>query len=462
MEVEIRHTDSRPTAQAGCAAWLANCRPRGLAGGLSTAGRGAEVIKVDLAAATAGTMKVPPLRDGDVVHVAKRTLPPVYVIGLVRKPGEFPYPTNQQLRVLDALALAGGVSNPIAEDVLVLRQVPGAAEPARIAVSIQAAKNGRDNLALAPGDTVSVEQTPATVFVDVIETFFRFGVGASIRGFKRPTSASTGPLADHRRRIGRRGLRRAVVDGRTPRGGAIGADGAGGDGGRGMRPAQMSPRRAGLAADRASRRSCSWDLRCWCCKSFRCRPKCWRGWLPITPPRCRFGTMRRQAASRSDAGRASRWRRRKRLPRWSYFSTSPCCGSRRRSASDDLRTSNGSCDGAPCRPSSWRPLAWCNGSPATGSSFGSTNSRWPRPSGLFTGLQQSESFRPVPGPGNRALVVVAARRARRMRSQRRQAAPAADQRQRRVEKRPHSDRGERRRFAVPRPPSRGVVEAITI
>ena len=314
VEVEIRHTDSRQKAQAdGRRLARPTRRPRRLAGGLSSHRRCPRSSSGSHAAATAGAMKVPALRDGDVVHVASRTLPPVYVIGLVRKPGEFPYPTNQQLRVLDALALAGGASNPIAEDVLVLRQVPGAAEPARIAVSIQAAKNGRDNSVLAPGDTVSVEQTPATVFVDVIQTFFRFGLGGYhfvVLSGRQPRQVTA--LADHRRRLGRRGLRRAVVDGRTPRGGATGADGAGRDGGLGLRLA-MSPRRAGLAAFRAPRRSCSWGLRCWCCKSFRCRPGCWRGWLPTCARRAaaveRCGG---RAASRSDAGRASRWRRRKR------------------------------------------------------------------------------------------------------------------------------------------------------
>ena len=106
-------------------------------------------------------MQVPDLRDGDVVHVTKRTLPPIYVIGLVRSRASFPIRPNKEMRVLDALALAGGVSNPVAEDVLVIRRCRARPEPVRIAVSIQAAKNGRDNLALAPGDTVSVEQTPA-------------------------------------------------------------------------------------------------------------------------------------------------------------------------------------------------------------------------------------------------------------------------------------------------------------
>ncbi len=138
------------------------------------------VIKVNLNAVAAGAEKLPDLRDGDVVYVAKRTPKPVYVIGLVRKPGEFPFPVNQEIRVLDAIALAGGCSNPFAEDVLVIRRLPGRAEPVRISVSLQAAKQGQDNVALAPGDTVSVEQTPVTAVVDFIQTFIHVGFGASM------------------------------------------------------------------------------------------------------------------------------------------------------------------------------------------------------------------------------------------------------------------------------------------
>ena len=185
-EVEIRHTDSRQMALGGLTGAAAG--PDGTVVQASYQQASSEagtlsVVKVDLAAATAGMVRVPELHDGDVVHVMKRTLRPIYVIGLVRKPGEFSYPVNQEVRVLDALALAGGVSNAVAEDVLVIRQVPGAEEPVRIAVSIQGAKNGRDNLALAPGDTVTVEQSPATVAVDVIQTFFRVSLGGSLSGF---------------------------------------------------------------------------------------------------------------------------------------------------------------------------------------------------------------------------------------------------------------------------------------
>jgi polysaccharide export outer membrane protein len=179
-EVEIRHTDSRQARPSALPPQLA-MGPNAPATPASYEQPAApSAIKVDLAAATAGMVKVPELSDGDVVNVARRTLRPVYVIGLVRKPGEFPFPTSQELRLLDALALAGGVSNPVAEEVIVIRQTPDKPEPVRIAVSIQGAKNGRDNLTLAPGDTVTVEQTPLTVVVDVIQTFFRVGFAASM------------------------------------------------------------------------------------------------------------------------------------------------------------------------------------------------------------------------------------------------------------------------------------------
>jgi polysaccharide export outer membrane protein len=140
-------------------------------------------MKINLNAIGQGAEKPPDLHDGDVVYVAKRTPKPVYVMGLVRKPGEFPYPMNQEIRVLDAIALAGGCSNPWAENVLIIRRSAGKTEPIRIAVSLQSAKQGQDNVALAPGDTVSVEQTPVTAVLDFVQTFIRVGVGASMSLF---------------------------------------------------------------------------------------------------------------------------------------------------------------------------------------------------------------------------------------------------------------------------------------
>jgi len=178
--VEIRHTDSRQAAVAdpGNGAVAASYQQPVDANAASPS-----ITTVDLTAASAGGTPLPELHDGDVVNVTKRTLKPVRVIGLVSKQGEYAYPTNQEIRVLDALALAGGVSNPVAEDIIVIRRMPNAPEPVRIAVSLQAAKNGRDNIALAPGDTVSVERTPMTVLISTLQTLMHFSFGSSIRTF---------------------------------------------------------------------------------------------------------------------------------------------------------------------------------------------------------------------------------------------------------------------------------------
>ena len=85
--------------------------------------------------------------------------------------------------MLDAIALANGTSNKAANKVFIVRQLPGQQQPSVIETSIRSAKrNGERNLKLAPGDSVSVEQTPATVLLDSI-MLIRFGVGASLGTF---------------------------------------------------------------------------------------------------------------------------------------------------------------------------------------------------------------------------------------------------------------------------------------
>jgi polysaccharide export outer membrane protein len=189
-EIEIRHTDSREAStQQPQASSVAN-NSDGSDKSVQLASfeqtipnTGLGMTKIDLQAAAAGSIRVPDLHDGDVVNVARRKLPSVYVLGLVRKPGEIKFPTNQELRMLDALAMAGGVSNPVAEEVLVIRKVQNSPDPVRISVSIQDAKNGNENIALAPGDMVTVEQTPATVAIDIVQTVVRFSVGGSLNWF---------------------------------------------------------------------------------------------------------------------------------------------------------------------------------------------------------------------------------------------------------------------------------------
>ena len=121
------------------------------------------------------------LNDGDVVHVGKRPPQLIHVIGLVRKPGEFPVKPNEEVRVLDVLAKAGWTKLPIADKISVYRRVSDKEDPIRIQGSLrEAQKNGAANIRLMPGDIVSVEETVATIAFDTMKTFFRISFGGSL------------------------------------------------------------------------------------------------------------------------------------------------------------------------------------------------------------------------------------------------------------------------------------------
>ncbi len=63
-----------------------------------------------------------PLDDGDMVSVEKREIPPVQVIGLVAKPVDVDFPVGRPFRLNDAIAMAAGESNDLADSILILRQ----------------------------------------------------------------------------------------------------------------------------------------------------------------------------------------------------------------------------------------------------------------------------------------------------------------------------------------------------
>jgi polysaccharide export outer membrane protein len=145
-----------------------------------------QTTRIDLAQAAAKTPSNYSLGDRDVVMVLPQEKQFIHVTGLVRTPNQFELPRHQDVTVMDAIALAGGVSSPVADKVYVIRQLPDAAEPAIIEVSIREAKNsGEENLRLAPGDLVSVERTVTTVCVDSVMTMFRvgFSVGGNLVAF---------------------------------------------------------------------------------------------------------------------------------------------------------------------------------------------------------------------------------------------------------------------------------------
>ena len=137
-------------------------------------------IRVNLVSAAKGGSKGYPLQDGAIVMVEKRDPKPVHVMGLVKKPGRYEFPVREELRVLDAIALAGGISSTVANKVFVIRRLPTHPKPFVIRLTIhQAKRNGDVNLRLMPGDIVTVEKTPGTVVLEALY-LINFGVGASL------------------------------------------------------------------------------------------------------------------------------------------------------------------------------------------------------------------------------------------------------------------------------------------
>jgi len=124
------------------------------------------------------------LREGDSVIVERLRVPMFSVIGLVRSPGNFPYPPDTQYNLMQAVAFAGGldpVASPryatvyrLAEDGSVVR------------VPFRLIKEGELTEAMAtpirPGDVIAIEHTPRTRQNTIINNMVRFNTGLYLTG----------------------------------------------------------------------------------------------------------------------------------------------------------------------------------------------------------------------------------------------------------------------------------------
>ena len=123
------------------------------------------------------------VEDGGVIMVEKRDPEAIYVGGLVKSPNRIEFPVGEDLRLLQAISLAGGVSNQMANKIYVVRQSAQGRDPEVIEVSLRAAKHSDDwNVRLGAGDVVTVEHTPATVFMEALQ-IIRFGINGSTSFF---------------------------------------------------------------------------------------------------------------------------------------------------------------------------------------------------------------------------------------------------------------------------------------
>ena len=180
--VEVRHPGFQPGSSAGGRSPAV--ADRNADGVISASGEtipatpiAAKTLKVDLASIGKEGVGIPTLSDGTVIWVDKQDPLPLTVVGLVHTPGQYKFPVGQNLSVLDAISLSRGINSPVANKIYIIRKRPGVPEPMLIQVSYSKAKrNGsEDNILLQPGDVVSVEQTPATVMLEVLNVA-KFGI----------------------------------------------------------------------------------------------------------------------------------------------------------------------------------------------------------------------------------------------------------------------------------------------
>ncbi|QDV10925.1 SLBB domain protein [Rosistilla oblonga] len=122
------------------------------------------------------------LVDGSVVMIYEKPERYINVTGLVRQSDMIEMPKDGDMRLMDAISQAGGLSESLADKVKIIRKRPDDSEVVIEASIRDAMKGGPANLRLAPNDLVSVEETPLTYTLGTIKTFIRFGFSSAVPG----------------------------------------------------------------------------------------------------------------------------------------------------------------------------------------------------------------------------------------------------------------------------------------
>jgi protein involved in polysaccharide export with SLBB domain len=121
------------------------------------------------------------LQNGDTITIEDRKTKPIYVVGMVNKPGEYPMPVDRDIRVLEAIGLAGGVDrSSLPNKALIIRQRPDGSGVVAVRIDLDKAKrDNAENIRLMQGDTLSIEETPASFTRGLLRSALRFGLGAT-------------------------------------------------------------------------------------------------------------------------------------------------------------------------------------------------------------------------------------------------------------------------------------------
>jgi len=150
-------------------------------GVITAASTAAGFARIDLVAASAVAAESPYLADGATVFVHEKPQRYVQTIGLIGN-RTLQLPSDYDIHLLDVLAQAGGpkFSHWIADKVNIIRRVPGTGETITIRASIRKAKRDtEENVLLASGDVISVEENPMTFTIGTLSQVLGIGVTAA-------------------------------------------------------------------------------------------------------------------------------------------------------------------------------------------------------------------------------------------------------------------------------------------
>jgi polysaccharide biosynthesis/export protein len=124
------------------------------------------------------------LQEGDTVVVEQLQIPLFCVLGLVARPGSYPYPPLAEYTVGQALGFAGGLSQM--EDPRYVTVYRLAEDGSVVRVALQLIKKDAFTAALntpiRPGDVVAVERTPRTRMNAVVNNLVRINTGVYVTG----------------------------------------------------------------------------------------------------------------------------------------------------------------------------------------------------------------------------------------------------------------------------------------
>jgi len=119
------------------------------------------------------------LQDGDSIIVERLEQPLFTVIGLVNKPGNFPYPPDVQYNLMQALGFAGGLDQATEPRYATVYRLKPDSTVVRAAFKIVDGSKLTDasSTLIKPGDIIAVEHTPRTRTKLFLDRVFRINFG---------------------------------------------------------------------------------------------------------------------------------------------------------------------------------------------------------------------------------------------------------------------------------------------